>query len=196
MLRGYATRKEGLTTFIKPDSAYYHDTDLNLTFLFPFTYSDGLLDISYDGNRFKEEMVDTLNQSPNEFEDEEDEIRYEISTAIRMAGGPQLVSSLGENFKAYIRAWRDGTIDAGSPILIHIAPQVIRVQEVDNNAVNSVTNDTYRISSQPPSGDTYTVGNDANQYRTAYVFKTPLTFTIVESGVVKYITFRTIMDQE
>jgi hypothetical protein len=195
MLRGYATRKEGLTTFIKPDSAYYHDTDLNLTFLFPFTYSDGLLDISYDGNRFKEEMVDTLNQSPNEFEDEEDEIRYEISTAIRMAGGPQLVSSLGENFKAYIRAWRDGTIDAGSPISIYIAPQVIRVQEADLNYIDA-SSDEYLISSQPPSGNAYVTGNTVNRYRTTYVFKTPMTITIVESGVVQYITLRTILDQE
>jgi hypothetical protein len=192
VLRGYAIRKEALTIFIKTDSPCYYDNIFDRNVLFPFSYSNGVLDISYASNSFKEEMVDTLNRPPNV--DEEDP--EESSTAIRVMSGPQLVSSLGENFKAYIRAWRDGTIDAGSPILIHIAPQVIRVQEVDNNAVNSVTNDTYRISSQPPSGDTYTIGVDANQYRTTYVFKTPLTFSIVESGVVQYITFRTIMDQE
>jgi len=185
MLRGYAIRKEGLTTFIKPESACYYDNILDRDVLFPFSYSNGVLDISYSGNRFKAEMVDNLNQSPN----------GETSTAIRVTGGPQLVTSLGENFKAYIRAWRDGSIDADSPILIHIAPQVIRVQEVDYAFINA-DGDSYMISSQPPSGDGYTVGNDANQYRTTYVFKTPLTFTIVESGVVQYITFRTMMDQE
>jgi hypothetical protein len=184
--RSYAIRKEGLTTFIKPDSPCYYDEILDNDLLFPFSYSNGVLDISYSGNNFKADMVDTLNQSPEN----------ETSTAIRVTGGPQLVSSLGENFKAYIRAWRDGSIDAGSPILIHIAPQVIRVQEVDYDSVNSNSGSVYQISSQPPSGDTYIVGNESNQYHSTYVFKTPLTFSIVESGVVQYITFRTIMDQE
>jgi hypothetical protein len=184
--RSYAIRKEGLTTFIKPDTPCYYDNVFDNDVLFPFSYSNGVLDISYSGNNFKAEMVDDLDNSPN----------GEASTAIRVTGGPQLVTSLGENFKAYIRAWRAEFIDADSPILIHIAPQVIRVQEVDYDSVNSISGESYRISSQPPSGDTYIVGNDANQYRTTYVFKTPLTFTIVESGVVKYITFRTIMDQE
>jgi hypothetical protein len=186
MLRGYATRKEGLTTFIKPESPCYYDNIFDRDVLFPFSYSNGVLDISYAANSFKEEMVDTLNREPDSNSD----------VAIRVTGGLQLVSSLGENFKAYIRAWRDGTIDADSPILIHIPSQVIRVQEIDSAFVNTNDDDAYRISSRPPSGDTYTIGNDANQYRTTYVFKTPLTFTIVESGVVKYITFRTIMDQE
>jgi hypothetical protein len=192
VLRGYAIRKEALTIFIKTDSPCYYDNIFDRNVLFPFSYSNGVLDISYASNSFKEEMVDTLNRPPNV--DEEDP--EESSTAIRVMSGPQLVSSLGENFKAYIRAWRDGSIDAGSPILIHIAPQVMRVQEVDYESVNSISGSVYRISSQPPSGDGYTVGNDANQYHSTYVFKTPLTFTIVESGVVKYITFRTIMDQE
>jgi hypothetical protein len=185
MLRGYAIRKEGLTTFIKPYTPCYFDNVLDHDVLFPFSYSNGVLDISYSGNRFKEEMVDTLNMVP----------KIEGDTSVRMMGGLQLVSSLGENFKAYIRAWRDGTIDADSPILIHIAPQVMRVQEVDYAFVNA-DGDSYLISSQPPSGDGYTVGNDANQYNTVYVFKTPLTFTIVESGVVKYITFQSSMEQE
>ena len=186
MLRGYAIRKEGLTTFIKPESACYYDNILDRNVLFPFSYSNGVLDISYAANSFKEEMVDTLNQSPDN----------ESYFAIRVTGGLQQVTSLGENFKAYIRAWRDGSIDADSPILIHIPSQVIRVQEIDSAFVNADDDDVYRISSQPPSGDTYTIGNDANQYRTTYVFKTPLTLTIVESGFVQYITFRTTMDQE
>jgi len=184
-VRSYAIRKEGLTTFIKPESATYYDSDLDLDILFPFSYSNGVLDISYSGNRFKEQMVDSLNQSPD----------AETDTVIRVTGGPQLVSSLGDNFKAYIRAWRDGTIDAGSPINIHIAPQVFRVQEVSYDSVNA-GGSSYRISTQPPSSDTYTIGYDANQYRSAYVFKTPMTISIVESGVVQYITFRTLLDQE
>jgi hypothetical protein len=185
MLRGYAARKEGLTIFTKPDTPAYYDSTFDNDMLFPFSYSDGVLDISYAGNRFKEEMVDQLNQSPNN----------EPGTAIRVMGGPYLVSSLGDNFKAYIRAWRDGTIDAGSPINIHIAPQVFRVQEAEYNSINA-SGSSYRISTQPPSGDTYTIGSELDRYRSVYVFKTPMTISIVESGVVQYITFRTLLDQE
>jgi hypothetical protein len=183
--RSFAVRKEGPTTVLKPESATYYASDLDLDVLFPFSYSNGVLDISYSGNRFKQQMVDSLNQSPN----------GETDTVIRVMGGPQLVSSLGDNFKAYIRAWRDGTIDAGSPILIHIAPQVFRVQEAEYNSINA-GGSSYRISTQPPSGDTYTIGSELDQYRSVYVFKTPMTISIVESGVVQYITFRTLLDQE
>jgi hypothetical protein len=58
------------------------------------------------------------------------------------------------------------------------------------------SSDEYLISSQPPSGNAYVAGNTVNRYRTTYVFKTPMTITIVESGVVQYITLRTILDQE
>lgn len=186
MLRGYAARKEGLTTFTKPDSPAYYDNDLENEMLFPFSYSDGVLDISYAGNRFKEEMVDQLNRSPDN----------EPGTSIRVMGGPYLVSSLGDNFKAYIRAWRDGTIDAGSPINIHIAPQLLKVQEPDYDMVQSISGESYLISTKVPSGDAYVAGYETNRYRTTYVFKTPLTITIVESGIVQYITFQTILDQE
>lgn len=186
MLRGYAARKNGLTIFTKPESPAYYDNILDNQVLFPFSYSDGILDISYAGNNFKVIMVDQLNQSPNE----------EPGTAIRVMSGPHLVSSLGDNFKAYIRAWRDGTIDAGSPINIHIAPQLLKVQEPDYDMVQSISGESYLISTKVPSGDAYVAGYETNRYRTTYVFKTPLTITIVESGIVQYITFHTILDQE
>jgi len=184
MLRSYAIRKEGMTTFTKPESATYYNGTNDV--LFPFSYSNGVLDISYAGNDFKAIMVDSLNQSPDN----------EPKTAVRVLSGPYLVSSLGDHFKEYIRAWRDGSIDAGSPILIHIAPQLLLVQEASNDLVNSISGVSYLISTEAPSGDAYITGNGTDRYRTTYVFKTPLTISIVESGVVQYITFRTILDQE
>jgi hypothetical protein len=79
---------------------------------------------------------------------------------------------------------------------VYIAPQLLKVQEADVNNIDADSNNSYKISTTPPAGDNYTSGSEANKYRTKYVFKTPLTFTIVESGVTKYITFRTILDQE
>jgi len=159
---------------------------LNRVVLFPFSYSNGLLDISYQGNNFEADMVTTLNVAPD----------AETDDAIQVLSGPYLVTSLGNNFKAYIRAWRNGTIDAGSPIDIYVAPQMFKVQEAESANVDANSGNSYKVSTQPPASDNYTAGSIANQYNTVYVFKTPLTFTIVEGGVTKYITFKTIMDQE
>jgi hypothetical protein len=119
----------------------------------------------------------------------------ETDIAVQIIGTPELVTSLGDNFKAYIRAWRTGSIDAGSPINIYIRPQVVRVQEAQHANIDAQDN-SYKISTEPPASDRYPTGALANTYQAKYVFKTPLTFTIVESGVTQYITFRTIFEQE
>jgi len=183
--RERAQKKTALTRFVKPESPCYLETDDN-DYLFPFTYSNGVLDISYSGNNFKARMVDISGNSPNS----------ETETAVRIMSGPYLVSSLGDNFKEYIRSWRSSTIDSGSPIEIYSAPQVIRVQEADVNNMNANSGEAYLVSTKPPAIDSYASGSASNSYNKKCVFKTPLTFTIVESGVTQYITFRTIMDQE
>jgi hypothetical protein len=185
--RSYPPRTQGLTRFLKPESPCYDDTGLNSVVLFPFSYSNGTLDISYSGNTFEADMVTTTGVAP----DSESDVAVQI-----FSSGPQLVTSLGNNFKAYIRAWRTGTIDPDSPINIYINPQVIRVQEVQRANIDAINNNSYKISTVPPASDTYPTGLVANNYQTKYVFKTPLTFTILESGVTTYITFKTAFDQE
>ena len=189
LLRSVSQVKEGLTRFLKPESPCYDNGD-NVV-LFPFTYNNGVLDITYAGNNFKALMVDTVGVAPNPEEES-----GESDTAVRIMSGPYLVNTLGSNFKSYIRAWRDGIIDAGSPIDIYIAPQMLRVQEADINNVDASSGDAYNISAIAPSSENYIAGDETTTYNTTYVFKTPLTFTIVESGVTQYITFRTVLDQE
>jgi hypothetical protein len=191
VVRSYASLNKGITRFLKPESPSYNDTVEGQDVLFPFSYLNGVLDISYDGNNFKADMVDISGIPPTP-----EEGSAETDTAIEILGGPFLVTSLGDNFKAYIRAWRAATIDAGSPINIYINPQVLRVQEVQSANVDSNSSTSYKISEKPPASDTYPDGSSQNNYYVKYVFKTPLTFTIIESGVTKYITFRTVMDQE
>ncbi len=72
----------------------------------------------------------------------------------------------------------------------------MRVQEADVNNITANSSESYVISELPPVSDFYTAGAPPNNYYTTFVFKTPLTFTILESGVTKYITFRTVLDQE
>jgi hypothetical protein len=182
-VRSIAEVTEGLTRFQKPLTPCYDDG--NNTRLFPFTCRNGVLDITYEGNTFKSQMVDISGNSPS----------GEARTSIRIMGSSYLAHTLGNNFKEYIRAWRTETIDAGSPIELYMPSQLLRVQEADVNNVNSIDN-SYQISTVAPSGENYVDGNESNGYRTTYIFKTPLTFTIVEGGIKQYITFRTNMDQE
>lgn len=184
--RALAARKEGLTRFLKPDGPFYDNGDDNV--LFPFTCVNQTLDITYSGNNFKARMVDNLNESPGQDE--------ETDTMVSIMGGPRLVTALGENFKAYIRAWRSGSIDSGSPIEVYLPAQVLRVQEASTGSLSAFSEDVYLIRDAPPSGDNYITGNPLNNYRTTYIFKTPLTFTVVEGGVTKYITFRSGLEQE
>lgn len=185
VIRTFSTTKEGLTRFVKPNSPCYATTG-NAVVLFPFTYVNGVLDITYSGNNFQEVMVDTVNVDPDN----------EPDTSVRIVGGPFLVSSLGNTFKDYIRAWRDGTIDAGSPINIYVAPTLLRVQEAALTNIDSINTDVFKISTIAPSGENFITGNTVDNFKTTYVFKTPLVFTIVEGGVTKYITFKTEFDQE
>ncbi len=187
--RSFAKRPEGITLFLKPESPSYifrtvGETDFIR--LFPFTYSRGVLDITYDGNNFQSVMVDNTNVQPSD----------ETDTVVRIMGGPRLVTGLGDNFKEYVRAWRDGIIDAGSPIELYKPAQVLRVQEGDLDHVTADSTDSFLISDKPPSNDEYVAGSVANQYTTTFIFKTPLTFTYIASGVTKYVTFRTALDQE
>jgi hypothetical protein len=184
VIRTKASIKEGLTLFLSSESPAYESSSGDR--LFPFSYRNGVLDITYEGNDFKSVMVDISGVDPS----------AETSTVFRITGNTYLVSSLGENFKSYIRAWRASTIDAGSPIDLYVAPQILRVQEADRTNVDASSGSPYNISTQPPSSDYYLSGSEANEYYKTYIFKTPLTFTIVESGVTQYITFRTKIDQE
>jgi hypothetical protein len=186
VIRSFYKRQEGLTMFMKPESPCYYSADIDSDRLFPFTYTKGVLNISYSDNSFKAQMVDTTEQAPDS----------ETNTSIRILGSPRMVTSLGDNFKEYIRAWRDATIDAGSPIELYKPAQVIRVQEGDVDSIDANNGSSFQITTKAPASDEYITGTSANVYRTTYIFKTPLTFTTVEGGVTQYITFRTMLDQE
>lgn len=184
VLRTIAVKREGITLFVKPESPTYNNGSDNV--LFPFSYSNQVLDITYEGNNFQSRMVDVTGEDPIS----------ETDTIIRIVSGAYLATSLGENFKEYIRSWRSSTIDADSPIEIYIAPQLLRVQEASYANISSDSGDSWKISTSIPASENYISGDATNNFNTKYIFKTPLTFTIIESGVKKYITFKTALDQE
>ena len=184
LLRSKPDLKEGITKFLKPQTPCYLDLNISFNRPFPFTYYNGVLDISLENNRFQEQMINQTGREPNS----------QSYTAVKIMGGPKLVTALGENFKTYVRAWKSGVIDAGSPIELYQPSQILRVQEGDINFVNADSEEVFLESTTPPTSDEFECMSLAPCG--TYIFKTPLVFTTIESGVKKYITFFTTLDQE
>jgi len=181
VLRSTATPPILPTKFHRIESPIYDDSSLTRFMLFPFTYSNGVLDIQYIDS-FEADMVTSTGNPPES----------EPSVSVQLMGGTSLVQSLGPNFLAYINAWRTG-IDSGSQIKIYINGVVQKVKATYNNFVGD---SVYQVTTTPPSSDDYSVGTTNDSFRTTWVFKKPLTITTVESGVTQYITFVTRFDED
>lgn len=182
VLRSIAQKKEGLTKILSVISPSYYENPLDFDVLFPFTYSNGVLDITFEGNTFEQEMITNTGTAPNENPD----------TNIRILSGARLVTAIGENFKAYIRALRDGSIDVGSPINVYQPCQVLRVQQVDHEHIQDSS--VYEFTNIPPTGDNYIPSSSYG--KSTYIFKTPLTITVVEGGIQRYITLNSVVSED
>ncbi len=167
--------------FHRLESPCYYDNSLGYTTLFPFIYSNGVLDIQYIDD-FEADMVTSTGNSPSTDPD----------VSVKLMGGEHLVQALGPNFLSYIRAWRTG-IDPGTPINIYINGSVQRAQMTTDNFLGDLS---YEVSTTPPTSDNYNIGSFTNTYRSTYIFVKPLTITTVESGVTQYITFATRFDED
>jgi hypothetical protein len=182
-----ANTPSGLTKFIYVNGPGYDDSSMGgIEVLFPFTYSNGVLDLNINpaANSFEADMIDISNNGPSD----------SVDVAVKLMGGLGLVRALGPNFLRYIRAWRDGSIDANSPITIYTPGVMTKVQQIPIGAMTDEK--TATISSEPPTSTEYVSGNQANNFMTAWVFKHPLTITILESGIIQYITFSTVFDRD
>jgi hypothetical protein len=182
IVRQYSQVKQSGTKFTLIDGPSYNDTSLGIDLLFPFTFDkDGILDINLIDN-FQADMITTPDKYPNN----------ECKLAIRLCGSNHLVRGLGNNFKNYIRAWRDATIDSGSPINIYVPGAVVKVQQSMPEFLQDY--DTFQVANVPPPSDNFFGGNSTNKYRTTYCFSQPMTITTKEGGQTKYITLRSVFD--
>lgn len=186
ILRRTATTKSSLTKYTLVDGPCYFDSGLGDNVLFPFTYSNGVLDLNINpaANTFEADMITTTGNAPSDDND----------LCIKQMGGTGLVRALGPNFVAYIRAWRTATIDAGSPVSVYIPGVVTKVQQAPVSAMNDAG--IFEVSTVAPASDEYIAGDAVNNYFTSWVFKKPLTITIIEGGVTTYITLRTAFDED
>jgi hypothetical protein len=174
------------TRLVPVNSATYSDSSTSKDLLFPFMVSkNGELDISYT-NSFKEDMIDISNQTPTQGGDDP-------STLSTLLGSTRIITSLGDNFKEYIRAWRMRTIDEGSDILLTSK----RCIAINVRSTIFGYNNAYQIDNTPPTSNLIdSVSKPSNNFLTTWIFKTPLTIEITENDVKKYISFVSIFDND
>ena len=150
---------------------------------FVFNKRTGVLDIDVSIGAFGESMIDISGKGP----------ARDIDTLVQYLGGSHLVEELGDNFKNYIRAWRDGSIDVDSEIQIYKKPTITKIAVLNPGLGTVYGQDIYPaitrggvVTNAPDN--TFNM-SDQHAY-TSYVFKTPLVFTIVEGGNTRYVIFQ------
>ena len=170
-----------ITKFVAIRSLTYYDNDIDHAVLFPFSYNNGVLDIaSQDGSQ---DMID------NGYLYGEDGFNWRM---VKLMGGDKLVTSLGPNFLTWL-----GEYTGGSNFSIKVNPVMTRVQQTVQAAAYpaiDALNSKYaiRFTTEKPASDEYIIsGNEANNYFSCWVFKTPLTVEFTRGGDTFYSTFNT-----
>lgn len=192
VLRQVANNLQGPTKFLQVSGPQYDDTSLNRNMLFPFTYSNGVLDLAFIDS-FEADMV-TNPTAPN----------FDSTSPgpfVKNMGGLGLVRALGPNLVTYITAWMAAgdeldsplPVDAGS-LKVHIPAAVIRVQSALDTQLDM--DKTWAVTANPPSSTEYVNGDVTNDYRVTWVFKTPLTVTFTSGGVAQYLSFYTVFSKD
>ena len=160
----------------------------------PFTVVNGVLNINVNQSADIQTFVNT-GQDP----------LSRANIQAKTFGGEKPVTSLGPDMITYLRNWITQIELLGSvytdPLVIHIKPLMTKVQIA--NPSFTVPNSgaferdrSWGITTEPPVSSEYTGGKAANNYYTAWIFKTPLTVQYTASSGFKYITFTTQFSEE
>jgi hypothetical protein len=120
-------------------------------------------------------------------------------------GGASLVNSFGTNMTTYLRNWINQIETLGSaydgPLVIYIQPLMTKVQLANQSfAIPSdgafERDRSWGITTEAPVSGEYIGGGSADNYFTAWIFKTPLTVQYVASSGFKYITMTSQFAEE
>lgn len=183
ILRYTATTKELPVKFTGISGPYYDDSTYGYQ-LFPFTFKNGVLDLNINSDNF----ITAFNDGDSPSSTGTSGYKYG-----KLMGGSGLVTSLGPNMVQYIKNWLSP--DADTPIAIYTNGVMTKVQYSDNNTLDA-DDEAYTNSTIPPSGDNYVWGGETDKFKTAWIFKQPLTFTCVVSGVTRYVTLYTVLQTD
>jgi len=185
LLRSNPAGADAKTKFVPIKSFTYHNNDYNgtgegHTVLIPFTYKNGVLDVSTTVGGF----------TPSDGQGDDQGYSWRM---VRVLGGTGLVNTLGPNFITWFSEyWNGGGL---INFTIVTAPIMTKVQmSVPLN--DSILNSQYAVIGdleEAPSSDEFITGSEATNYDTVYVFKTPLVISYQYTGTntVYYASFYT-----
>jgi hypothetical protein len=120
-------------------------------------------------------------------------------------GGASLVISLGANMTTYLRNWIENIegVAYSGPLVLYIQPFMTKVQManprfgVDNTTGAFRRDRSWGITTQAPVSAEYIGGGPADNFYTAWIFKTPMTIQYVApTGGFKYMTFTSQFAEE
>jgi len=172
--------------FVPIKSLVYVNATLKHTLLVPFTYSNGVLNVSTTVPGFTPSAgAGTASGSSTRM--------------VKTMGGTGPVSSLGGFFLVWATAYL--TADSGSIALYNTANPCIMTKVQQSAQHNVSTNDDNDLLdsgyaslvglTEPPTSTEFVTGSYATNWDTAWVFKTPLILQYKVSGAVKYASFYT-----
>jgi hypothetical protein len=170
------------------------DPDITIEMPIPFTVENGVLDINVNQSTKIQTFVNAGTSPINQAEIQG-----------KAFGGAKVVTSFGPNMTTYLRNWintLESSISAAytGPLVLYIQPLMTKVQLA--NPAFSSSNGAFRgtrswgVSTEAPVSTEYTGGESANNFFTAWIFKTPMTIEYVIGGVSKYITMTSQFAEE
>jgi hypothetical protein len=185
-LRSKAVRS-GTTKFHHIKTAGYFNDNVGSIFPVPFSLKNGVVDINIEDD-VDSELIE--NETPGTFL---------IEGLCKDIGGVGVATTLGPNFIRWLNNWVSDELDNSvlDTFSVYIPSTMTKVQITDEDSddfdvmENIITNSPYGISSDAPNGDNYINGNASNNYRTCWIFKTPLTIKFTDNGDARYLTYNT-----
>jgi hypothetical protein len=185
--RTFGTTISQTTKFQKVTTPCYLDGNVNSYVPIPFSYNNNTLDIHIQDN-VQSDVIDD-GYSPG----------FETEYQCKTIGGSGLVLHIGSNMEQWLINWCSNQYEVSTSaitdIRVYTPSQVIKAQFVLEENTDSGTflesdidDSTYSFTDKPPSSDEYVFGSPEDNYRTAWIFKTPLTIAFKEEGNQKYVT--------
>jgi hypothetical protein len=149
----------------------------------PFTVVNQILDINVSQSTAIQTFVDNGTRP-----------RHNPSIQGKAFGGTRLIVSLGTNLINYFRNWigEEEEETYTGPVVLFIQPVMTKVQLANPSFADDVgafeTERSWGITTEAPVSGEFTGGGTANNFFTAWIFKTPMTVQYVAAGGFKYIT--------
>lgn len=189
LLKTRGSPQQGLTRFLSIHSPSYVSNSVygGAPLLFPFIYSNSVLDLNLQDDSQSLIAAGTFDSG----------LTYRFP--IRLMGGCGSVRSIGANFEAYlrncIRNINNLSYNYTNELTVTVPAVVTKIQSSMPSPTGTAPllyPRTMHDSGIVPSSDSHIyAGGDSDNWKTYWVFKTPLTIRYLIGATYKYLTFTT-----